>query len=133
LDTNILVSGMVFAGKERKLLDAIIDGKLELVLSDDVIDEANEVLRRKFPKRAILFPLFLRLVRHERIPKSAYKGYEERYAGLIGDEADVPVLAAVAVSRADYFVSGDKGILALKRIGDTEIIRTSKLLKKLGI
>jgi predicted nucleic acid-binding protein len=39
---------MVFAGKERKLLDAIIDGKLELVLSDDVIDEANEVLR-SFP------------------------------------------------------------------------------------
>jgi len=49
-DTNILVSGMVFAGKERKLLDAIIDGKLELVLSDDVIDEANEVLR-SFPSK----------------------------------------------------------------------------------
>jgi hypothetical protein len=99
-------------------------------LSDDVIDERSAP---KFPKQAILFPLFLRLVRHERIPKSAYKGYEGRYAGLIGDEADVPVLAAAAVSRADYFVSGDKGILALKRIGDTEIIRTSKLLKKLGI
>jgi predicted nucleic acid-binding protein len=42
-------------------------------------------------------------------------------------------LAATAVSRADYFVSGDKGILALKRIGDTEIIQTSRLLKKLRI
>jgi len=40
-DTNILVSGMVFAGKERKLLDDVIDGKLELVLSDDVIDERS--------------------------------------------------------------------------------------------
>jgi hypothetical protein len=96
-------------------------------LSDDVIDERSAP---KFPKQAILFPLFLRLVK-QRIPKSASKGYEGRYAGLIGDEADVPVLAATAVSRADYFVSGDKGILALKRIGDTEIIRTSKLLKKL--
>ena len=69
LDTNILVSGMVFAGNERKLLDAIIDGKLGLVLSADVIDEANAVLERKFPKHAVLFPLFLRLVKHEKISK----------------------------------------------------------------
>lgn len=133
LDTNVLVSGMVFAGNERKLLDAIIDGKLELVLSTDVIDEANEVLQRKFPKHAILFPLFLRLIKYERIPKSAYRGQEGRYAKLIGDEADVPILAAAAVSGADYLVSGDKGILALKRVGDTEIIRTWRLLKKLRI
>jgi putative PIN family toxin of toxin-antitoxin system len=73
LDTNVLVSGMVFAGNERKLLEAIIDGKLELVLSSDVIDEANEVLKKKFPKQIVLFPLFLRMVKHEEISKRAYR------------------------------------------------------------
>jgi len=34
LDTNTLIFGIVFAGNERKLLEAIIDGKLEPVLSD---------------------------------------------------------------------------------------------------
>ena len=63
LDTNVLLSSMVFAGNERKLLEAAIDGKLELVLSGDVIDEANEVLGRKFPKQVVLFPLFLRMVK----------------------------------------------------------------------
>lgn len=133
LDTNILVSGMVFAGNERKLLDAIIDGKVEMVLSADVIDEANAVLIKKFPKQAVLFPLFLRLVKHERVPKSAYKSSEEQYSKLVGDKADVPILAAAATSRSDYLATGDKGLLTLKRVGDTEIIQTWKLLKKLRI
>jgi len=133
LDTNILVSGIVFAGNERKLLDATIDGKLGLVLSADVIDEANAVLERKFPKHAVLFPLFLRLVKHEKISKSAYKGSEKQYAKLTSDEADVPILAAAAVSGVDYLVTGDKGILSLKRVGDTEIIQTWKLLKRLKV
>jgi len=133
LDTNILVSGMVFAGNERKLLNAIIDGKLGLVLSTDVIDEANAVLKRKFPKQAVLFPLFLRLVKHERIPKGAYKGSEKQYSKLVADKADVPILAAATTSRSDYLVTGDKGLLTLKRVDDTEIIQTWKLLKRLRI
>jgi putative PIN family toxin of toxin-antitoxin system len=133
LDTNVLLSGVVFAGNERKLLEAIIDGKLGLVLSRDVIDEANEALEKKFPKQVVLFPLFLRMVKHEEISKRAYKESEKRYAGLIGDKADVPILAAAVASKADYLVTGDKGLLALKRVGETEIIRTWELLKKLGI
>ncbi len=133
LDTNILVSGMVFAGDERKLLDAIIDGKVEMVLSADVIDEANAVLERKFPKHAVLFPLFLRLVKHEKISKSAYKGSARQYFKLIGDRGDVPILAAAAASGADYLVTGDKGLLAMKQVGSTEIIQTWKLLKRLRI
>lgn len=133
LDTNVLVSGMVFAGNERKLLEAIIDGKLELVLSGDVVEETNEVLRRKFPRQVVLFPLFLRLVKHEEISKRAYKSSEKRYAGLIGDKADAPILAAAVVSKADYLVTGDKGLLKLKKVEGTEITKTQKLVGKLGI
>lgn len=132
-DTNILVSGMVFAGNERKLLDAIIDGKLGLVLSADVIDEANAVLGRKFPKQAVLFPLFMRLVKHERILKSTYKSPEEQYSKLVGDKADVSILAATAVSKADYLVTGDKRLLSLKQVGGMEIIQTRELLKRFRI
>lgn len=133
LDTNVLVSGMVFAGNERKLLDAIIDGKLGLVLSADVIDEASAVLKRKFPKQAILFPLFLRLVKHEKISRSAYKSIKKRYSKLISEKADVPILAAVVASKSDYLVTGDKELLSLKRVRGTEIIQTWELLKRLKI
>ncbi|MEW6222855.1 MAG: putative toxin-antitoxin system toxin component, PIN family [Candidatus Hadarchaeota archaeon] len=133
LDTNILVSGMAFAGNERKLLDAIVDGKLTLVLSADVIREANAVLKKKFPKHAVLFPLFLQLVKHEEIPKNAYKSSEKLYAKLIDDESDVPILTAAAVGKTDYLATGDKKLLALKQIGCIEIIQTRALLKRLNI
>jgi len=133
LDTNVLVSGMVFAGNDRKLLEAIIEGKLELVLSEDVVEETNEALRRKFPKQVVLFPLFLRLVKHQEIPKRVYRSSEKRYAGLIGGKADAPVLAAAVTCKGDYLVTGDKELLALKRVEGIEIIQTKKLLGKLGI
>jgi len=129
LDTNILISGVVFAGNERKLLEATIDGKFVLMLSSDVIDEAKEVLRRKFPKQAVLFPLFLRTVKHEEISRRAYKRSVKGYVEFIGDRTDAPILAAAVVSKADYLVTGDKRLLALKRVVGIEIIQTSKLLK----
>jgi len=132
LDTNILISGMVFAGNERKLLEAAIDGKLVLMLSSDVIDEAKEVLRRKFPRQAVLFPLFLRTVKHEEISKRVYRRSVKRYAE-IGDMTDAPILAAAVVGKANYLVTGDKRLLALKKSGGTEIIQTSKLLEKFEI
>jgi putative PIN family toxin of toxin-antitoxin system len=131
LDTNILISGVVFAGNERKLLEATIDGKFVLMLSSDVIDEAKEVLRRKFPKQAVLFPLFLRTVKHEEISRRAYKRSVKGYVELIGDRTDAPILAAAVVSKADYLVTGDKRLLALKKVEGTEIIQTSKLLEKI--
>jgi len=131
LDTNILISGMVFAGNERKLLEAAIDRKLVLMLSSDVIDEAKEVLMRKFPRQAVLLPLFLRTVKHEEIPKRAYSRSVKRYAELIGGRTDAPILAAAVVGKVDYLVTGDKRLLALKKVEGTEIIQTSKLLEKI--
>lgn len=132
LDTNTLVSGMVFAGNERKLLDAIIDGKLEWVLSTDVKDEADAVLKRKFPKYSVLFPLFLRLVKYEKVPEDKYEDYTEDCSKLV-NEKDAPILAAAVESDADYLITGDKKLLDLKQVKGTEITRTGKLLKKLKI
>ncbi|MDI6883927.1 MAG: hypothetical protein QMD00_02135 [Hadesarchaea archaeon] len=68
-----------------------------------------------------------------RVPKSAYESSEKRYSKLVGDKADVPILAAAATSRSDYLITGDKGLLPQKRVEDTEIIQTWKLLKRLRI
>ncbi|MDI6642998.1 MAG: hypothetical protein QMD95_02985 [Candidatus Hodarchaeaceae archaeon] len=52
---------------------------------------------------------------------------------MVGDKADVPILAAAATSRSDYLITGDKGLLPQKRVEDTEIIQTWKLLERLRI
>ena len=48
VDTNVLISGMVFGGSERRLLE-VIRRCHTLVLTDYLLAEATEVLARKFP------------------------------------------------------------------------------------
>ncbi len=67
LDTNALISGMVFRGPERLLLEAICKSHT-LVVTDYLLAEATEVLVRKFPGRERLLDELLRLFRVERIP-----------------------------------------------------------------
>jgi len=38
IDTNILISGLFFSGKPRKVLIQALDDKICLILSEDVID-----------------------------------------------------------------------------------------------
>jgi putative PIN family toxin of toxin-antitoxin system len=131
LDTNAFISGIVFAGNERRLLDAIIDGKLELTLSADVIEETEEVLRKKFPRHAVLFPLFLKSGQHRVISKGRYRRLERRYSQVLEDKGDIPILAAAVAGGVDYLVTGDRDLLKLKKVGNMAIVRARGLLEKL--
>jgi len=44
-DTNIPVSGFLFNGNERRLLELIAEGKVKLFLSDEIIAEFSRVMR----------------------------------------------------------------------------------------
>lgn len=46
LDTNILVSGLLYQGKPRRLIELAIHGRIEIVSSVEMIDELKEVLSR---------------------------------------------------------------------------------------
>ncbi len=39
LDTNILVSALLYPGNERKILEAVIDGKFKSITSSAILDE----------------------------------------------------------------------------------------------
>jgi len=54
LDTNVYISGILFGGNSRRILDLIIEGKLRLFVTDEILDELRGVLQRKkfdFPKK----------------------------------------------------------------------------------
>ena len=54
LDTNILVSGIVFSGLEQNFIRACYSGRYTMVLSEYIILETQVVLQRKFPERESL-------------------------------------------------------------------------------
>lgn len=44
LDTNILISALGWRGNPEKILDKIVDDKIDLIISDDQFDEVSRVL-----------------------------------------------------------------------------------------
>ncbi|NPV30209.1 MAG: PIN domain-containing protein [Firmicutes bacterium] len=68
LDTNVLISGMVFQGLERRLLESILKNDHVLVLCEQTETEAEMVLLRKFSISERFLKNFLQLFRIERLP-----------------------------------------------------------------
>jgi predicted nucleic acid-binding protein len=52
LDTNVFVSGVFFSGPPYRILEAWRDGKLQLVASQEILEEyqrIGEILAEQFP------------------------------------------------------------------------------------
>lgn len=105
LDTNVLISMILFPGKRFLQMMEYITQKHTLVLSSFVVDELIEVADRKFPAKKDVIDRFL-----------AGLGYELVYtpikmqAGLfkIRDINDYPVLYTAIIEDVDVLVTGDK-------------------------
>jgi predicted nucleic acid-binding protein len=53
LDTNVLVSGLVFGGKPLAVMEVFFSGRCELVVSEPVLKELEQKLSTKFGWRSL--------------------------------------------------------------------------------
>lgn len=118
LDTNVLASGLAYAGgPPGRLVAAWRAGSVRLVVSDFVLGELTRILPR-MSSRTGLSPLdvrdFLDTLRTAAVsvnPDAA--SLAQALASGLRDPNDVPVLAMTIASRADWLITGDKDLLAL--------------------
>lgn len=115
LDTNVLVSALLRRGSvPGRLLQAVWDGTLDLVLSEPLLTELREVLdypkiRKRLVANAVDSELFLELLPFFtiQVELSGIKVPGPR------DAADEMVLATFVAGQAEWLVSGDKDLLVL--------------------
>lgn len=109
LDTNVVVSALVWGGTPFKLLQAATDGDIDLYTSPVLMTELRKVVARKH--------LASRLVRQHTSIEAAIGLYGElaiRVSPLVtprivaDDPDDDHVLAAAVAANAQLVVSGDK-------------------------
>ncbi len=105
LDTNVLISALLFPSSQMEQLFRVISSEHTLVLSSYVIDEMHRVVSRKFPTKLAALENFLSRLSYELVytPKIIEKQLCE-----IRDPADYPVLHSALTEGIDIFLTGDK-------------------------
>ena len=129
LDTNVILSAMRGPGIPALILDAWRDRRFSLVVSVEQIAEfkraaAYPQLRPYLPRRAVG-----RVVNELRQAEVVLERL--RRAGDSPDPGDDYLLAMAAASGADVLVTGDKALLAVRRIAETRIILPRRFLTML--
>jgi putative PIN family toxin of toxin-antitoxin system len=130
LDTNVYISGILFGGNSKVIIDLILEGKLELFITEEIIKEINDVLRR--PK----FDFSPEIVRHIVseidliskivIPKIKHNIVER-------DFNDNIIIDCAIECNADCIVTGDNDLLVIKNFKGIEILNPKDFLSKTKI
>lgn len=118
LDTNVLVSGLLFpGGPPSRLVKAWRAGAFDLVVCDFMLDELARTLdrlapRSRFAPNEIADFLDTIGVRAELLRIDGRMLAQADATGL-RDPNDLPILALLIGSAAEYLVTGDKDLPAL--------------------
>jgi len=125
LDSNVIVSGIVFSGTERWILMATFRREHTFVISQDVQREVLGVMQRRFPRLRKEAEQVLSLLRVEIITRKTYEKHPREFPGL-RDPKDAHVLAAAILSRCDAVVTGDRDLVVLGEVEGVKILRPSQ-------
>ncbi|MCX6809672.1 MAG: putative toxin-antitoxin system toxin component, PIN family [Candidatus Berkelbacteria bacterium] len=123
LDTNILISAVLFGGKPRTILKLVLSGKVIAITSEVLIRELIEVLRLKFNVQNEVLLMLENLIRQSFILVSSTEAIE-----ILQDEPDNRVLEAAQEGKCDFIVTGDKEFLSLGKFRGIRIIDTANFL-----
>lgn len=125
LDTNVLVSAIVFGGAPRRVLSTVLTGANQLVLSSVLLDELRRVLVG--PKFRYPLAAAARIDAEVRELADIVEP-SVRLAVITADRADDRVLECAVEGRADAIVSGDGDLLALGRYEGIPVCRAQDFL-----
>jgi uncharacterized protein len=126
LDTNVLLSAVLFKKSEIRQLFDTIRLKHTIVVSDACFDEFKEVIYRPKFSRYIEpdeVALFLRLFREIAI----FVPVTQKLT-ICRDPKDNKFLELALASNAHYIITGDQDLLVLNPFGSTQILSPANFL-----
>ena len=112
LDTNILVSAILFPSANVERFLETVTSHHHVILCDYVIEELWKVIWNKFPHKIQAAKAFLREFGHEVIPSP--EAWDTTAVPDIRDEKDAAILATAILEKVDIIVTGDKDFLVLE-------------------
>ncbi len=128
LDTNTLISALLFRGSLAVMVDLWKSGRYTPVFSKETFGEFKAVL--EYPKFSLTTQEIQIIIQEEVLPYFETVEVSEQITGICRDPDDDKFLACAASASADFVVSGDRDLLDLGSYQSIRIISPSDFLKK---
>lgn len=132
IDTNALLSGLLWQGTPHALLNLARNGTVELITNLDLLKEFSDVIQR--PKFANI------LQRTSRTPARILAELRQLSEIVVTPPLPVPmcrdpdddaVLACAIAAKVDVIVSGDDDLLTMKQFQGIPILTPAEALQRL--
>jgi uncharacterized protein len=131
-DTNVVISGLLWRGNPRRVLDAARDGIIELFTSPVLLEELKDVLsREKFAKRLEAAGVTVQVLAEGFSALATVIDAAPIEPVIIRDPDDDAVLACAIAAEAEIIASGDDDLLSLKEHQSIRILTATELLTEL--
>ena len=128
LDTNVYISGILFGGNSKNILNKIIEGKITLYISEEIFSEIKDVLSRKkfdFPPEIVHNIIIEIELISEFITPTVFHNIVEK------DKDDNIIIDCAVEAKADFIVTGDKILQEIKSFKGIEILSPRDFLDRI--
>lgn len=129
LDTNVLVSALLFSGPASRLVHAWQTAQFRPVISPAILEEYLRVLA--YPKFHLTHEEIGGLIQEEVLPFVETTRAEARWLQPIRDPDDAKFLECAVAARVPWLVSDDADLLDLEEVESVQIVTVATFLPKL--
>ena len=126
VDTNVLISLLVFSSKKMNQMMECIFTEHQLVLSSYIVEELKDVVRRKFPNKVGIVDTLLTKMNYEYVYTPDI--WDETLFD-IRDMKDYPVLYTAILEDVDILVTGDSDFSDVD-VDKPEILTPTEFVEK---
>ncbi len=127
LDTNVLISGLLFKGESTGIVELWQKGKIIPVISKETFDELRTVL--EYPKFSLSRTEIKSLIEHDVLPFFEVVTVSKHVKGICRDPGDDKFISCAISASVDWIVTGDKDLSDLKKYQSIRIIHASEFRK----
>ena len=127
LDTNVLVSALLFTGELSKIVDLWRQGKVIPLISRETFEELRAVL--EYPKFSLAPDEIQSIIENEILPFFEVVEIKGKVRGVCRDPGDDKFLACALSGSAHFILSGDRDLIDLKSYKTIRIIKASQFLR----
>ena len=126
LDTNAIVSALLFSGISSELVSLWQNGSITLLLSREILDEYLRVL--SYPKFGLSEEEIKELIQEEILPYAEVIKPKRRFRVVKRDPSDDKFVDCAVAGKARVIISSDKDILSLGRYRQIRILSPAQFL-----